>query len=297
MRNDKIISDSELILNPDGSVYHLKIHPADLADHIILVGDPARVHQISGLFDSMVFQGQNREFVIHTGFFQGKKITAMSTGMGTDNIDIVLNELDALVNIDLEKRMIKKKLKSLKLFRLGTSGSVQSDLPMNAVVVSAFGIGFDGMLYFYDFMKDHGTLPIRQSFLDHMQWGVPLPNPYVAAADSKLLKLLDGPGVYQGITATAPGFYGPQGRSLRLPLAFPEINEKLQTFRYNKLKILNYEMETSALYGLSRMLGHQAITVCLSIANRQNKVVSQDYHPAMEKLIHWLLARIVELKD
>lgn len=297
MTKDKIIQDTELILNPDGTIYHLNIKPENLADQVILVGDPGRVKMVSNHFDRIDFQGQNREFVIHTGSFRGKQITAMSTGMGTDNIDIVMNELDALVNIDLEERKIRHERKSLNLFRLGTSGAIQSALPLNAVVVAAYGLGLDGMLYFYDFIPEQGSLELRNAFMDHLNWDASLPSPYIFSASQKLQKLLRGPEVHLGITATAPGFYGPQGRTLRLPLAYPEINERLQSFRYGQFQVLNYEMETSALYGLSSMLGHHAISVCLTIANRKNREMNREYHPAMEDLTLWLLNRIVELKD
>ncbi len=297
MEKDKIIQESELILNPDGSVYHLKIKPEHLAEQIILVGDPNRVKAVSDFFDVIEFKGQNREFITHTGFYKRKKITVMSTGMGTDNIDIVLNELDALVNIDLELRKSKPQQIALNLFRLGTSGSIQPDLPLNAVVVSEFGLGFDGMLYYYDFNEQHGFEDMKHAFLEHANWSPKLPNPYIFRASPKLIDMFEGEDVFRGITVTAPGFYGPQGRKLRIPLAFPDMNELLQSFQYNQHRIYNYEMETSALYGLSDLLGHQAVTVCLAIANRKNRVINQDYHLAMKNLIELLLNKIVELKD
>lgn len=297
MDKDKIIPESELILNADGSVYHLKIKPEHLAKSIILVGDPGRVKMVSSGFDSLEFQGRNREFIIHTGSFRSKRITVMSTGMGTDNIDIVLNELDALVNINLETRQIKPKLTSLNLFRLGTSGSLQPDLPLNTPVLSAFGLGLDGMLWFYDYQETKREQAIREAFLDHSGWDASLPVPYLAEASPELMKLFENEDLRRGITATAPGFYGPQGRRLRLPLAFPGINDQLQSFTHGQLQVLNYEMETSALYGLSRLLGHRALTICLSIANRYKRAINKDYHPAMENLIEMVLNRIAELKD
>lgn len=297
MNKDKILRESELILNPDGSVYHLKIRPDQLADNVILVGDPGRVEMISDFFDNVEFKGQNREFIVHTGTMQGMRITAMSTGMGTDNIDIVMNELDALVNIDLENRILKSQHKSLNLIRLGTSGSLQPDLPLNSVVVSDFGIGFDGMLYYYDFDESITHQNMRKTFQEHTQWNSKLPHPYIFSASQKLNKHFNDDHVFKGITVTAPGFYGPQGRILRLSLAFPDMNEKLQTFRYKNNRILNYEMETSALYGLSQLLGHHAQTVCLAIANRKRRAVNKDYHAAMQMLIQWILKKIVELKE
>lgn len=297
MINDKIIRESELILNSDGSVYHLKIKPEHLADTVILVGDPGRVKMISAFFHEIDFQGQNREFIIHTGTYKGKRITAMSTGMGTDNIDIVLNELDALVNVDLENRKIKPQHRSLNLIRLGTSGSLQSDMPLNSVVVSEYGIGLDGMLYYYNFEESKTQQSLRTAFIDHTNWNIDLPKPYVFKASEKLRNVFTDNHVYHGITVTAPGFYGPQGRKLRLDLAYPGMNNKLQTFSYDQLKILNYEMETSALYGLSHLLGHHAQTVCLAIANRKQRAVNQDYHNAMKDLVQWILQKSLQIND
>ena len=297
MVGDEIIPASELVLNPDGSVYHLAIKPENLAGNIILVGDPGRVSMVSDGFDDIEFRGRNREFTVHTGTYRSRRITVMSTGMGTDNMDIVLNELDALVNIDLEKRRLKKEHHALNIFRLGTSGSLQPDIPLNAVVVSSYGLGLDGMLWYYSFEETDVSRKIRQAFTDHTGWAGQLPRPYVSEASQTLLKSLEDRGVYSGITATAPGFYGPQGRRLRLQPAFPALNDRLQSFSFENLRILNYEMETSALYGLSNMLGHQAVTVCLAIANRHKQEMNKDYHPAMRDLVHWLLTRIAELKD
>lgn len=297
MISDNIIRESELILNPNGSVYHLKIKPENLAPNVILLGDPARVKMVSEYFDEMDFKGQNREFIIHTGTYRGKRITAMSTGMGTDNIDIVLNELDALVNIDLNNRTIKEGHRSLNLFRIGTSGSLQADLPLNAIVLSEFGLGFDGMLYFYDFLPHPILKEMRQAFINHTDWNSNFPNPYFFPASDKLQKLMKDEVDYQGITATAPGFYGPQGRKLRLALADPDLNQKLQSFQFSQSRILNYEMETSALYGLSHLLGHHAITICLAIANRKHRAVHQDHHGAMKALILKILNRILELEN
>jgi len=297
MGTDKIIPESELILNPDGSVYHLNIRPEHLAGKIILVGDPGRVEMVSAHFDSIDFRSSHREFVIHTGFYRSTRITVMSTGMGTDNIDIVMNELDALVNIDLETRMIKQEHSRLDLFRLGTSGSLQPDLPLNAAVVSEYGIGLDGMLGYYRFEEEPDLADLKDAFLEHTGWDPGLPTPYMVEADPRLLNLLESPDVHRGITVTAPGFYGPQGRVLRLPLAYPGINDRLQTFRHGSLRILNYEMETSALYGLGRMLGHRTITVCLSVANRKIRAMNRDYDASMNRLIDWLLEKVDELND
>jgi len=202
----------------------------------------------------------------------------MSTGMGTDNIDIVLNELDALVNIDLGTREVKTEHKSLNLFRLGTSGAVQSDLPLNAFVVSEFGLGFDGMLYYYSFDEKITDPEMKKAFLKHTSWDPNLPNPYIIPASSRLLKMFSEDNIYKGITVTAPGFYGPQGRELRIPLAHPNMNLNLESFRYKKQRILNYDMETSALYGLGTILGHETMTICVAIANRRKKAYNLNFH-------------------
>jgi uridine phosphorylase len=287
------IPESELILHSDGSVYHLRLLPENLAENVILVGDPGRVQSVAAFFDTIEFEGQHREFVTVTGTIEGIRITVLSTGMGPDNIDIVVNELDALVNIDLKNRKIFEKKRSLNLFRLGTSGAVQSDLPQNAVVVATHGLGLDGMMYFYQLDPNSGSGALRNAFVEHANWNSPLPSPYCFEADPSLLSHFKTAAVYQGITATAPGFYGPQGRTLRLPLAFPEMNEKLASFRYKNLQILNYEMETSALYALGYLLGHRTLSVCLCVANRKNKNMNKDYPQAIEKLIHLLLKKIV----
>jgi len=286
------IPESELVLNPDGTVYHLKISPENLADSVILVGDPNRVELISNYFDSIEFKGQNREIVTHTGNYSGKRLTVMSTGMGTDNIDIVINELDALVNIDLKTREIREEKKSLKIFRLGTSGGLQPELQVNSFIVSDFGLGFDGLAHYY---RDSHTVidkQITDSFVNYFGWKEPLTKPYCIPASEELLNLFVRENVHNGITATAPGFYGPQGRKLRLDLAYPDFNEKLKHFTYGKYKILNFEMETSALYALGKMLGHRTLTLCVAIANRENKNFSKSYKGAILELIELLLSKI-----
>jgi len=297
MENSKKIGESELILNPSGTVYHLDILPENLAQNVILVGDPRRVPVISELFDSIDFKGQNREMCTHTGWYKNKHITAMSTGMGTDNIDIVLNELDALVNIDLKTRMIKSEHHSLNLIRLGTSGAIQAELPLNSFIVSEYGCGFDGMLYYYDFDKAINCEGIQKAFIKHADWNTQLPTPYVIKASDTLMELFSESEVYKGITVTAPGFYGPQGRELRIPLAYPKMNDLLESFEYNGKKILNYEMETSALYGLGKILGHETITVCVAIANRHKKEYNQNYHTAVHDLIELVLNKIATIPE
>jgi len=291
MKTGKIIPPSELILHPDGSIYHLKIKPEHLADTIILVGDPNRVEIISSFFDSIEYKGNNREIYTHTGSYNNKRLTVMSTGMGTDNIDIVMNELDALVNIDLRSRKLKEKQKVLNIIRLGTSGAIQKEIPLNSFIISEFGLGLDGLLNFYDTQNDVVNDQLTNNFIEFLQWPKELPKPYAVSASKSLLKKLEN-GMIKGITATAPGFYGPQGRSLRLELAHPDLINKLEEFRFDNLKISNFEMETSALYGLGKLLGHNTVTVCVAIANRKRHEYNQNYKKAINDLIKHLLERI-----
>lgn len=289
------IPESQLVLHHDGSVYHLRLKPHQLAQSVILVGDPQRVQKISGFFDRIEYEVANREIITHTGLYKGKRITAMSTGMGTDNIDIVLNELDALVNIDLETRMSKPTHTSLNLVRLGTSGALQADIPVgDSFVAGEQALGLDGLLYFYEQAAQVIDHKMTSAFTAHAQWPGNLPSPYVVAASEKLLTHLAA-GYRRGITATSPGFYGPQGRALRLGLSFKAMNQKMESFDYNGHKITNFEMESSALYGLSRLLGHEALTICVIIANRVTEKFSDQYHPFMEKLILNTLDRLVSL--
>jgi uridine phosphorylase len=287
----KKIADSELILNPDGSVYHLKLRPENLAENIIVVGDQGRVETISKHFDKIECKIQNREFLTHTGIFNNKRITAMSTGIGTDNIDIVINELDALVNIDLENRVIKENLTSLNIVRLGTSGALQADIPVDSFVMSEYGLGFDGLLNFYHTDKDIYHEDITEAFIKHTNWDTKLPRPYVVKASEEMMKKL-GAGLIKGITATASGFYGPQGRQLRIVPADPELNEKMMAFGYNGHRITNFEMETSALYGLGKILGHNTLTICTIIANRAAGTYSSNYKQTVEKMVEMTLERI-----
>lgn len=283
--------ESELILNPDGSIYHLKLRPEQIAGTIIVVGDQGRVEQVSRHFSRIEHEVSNREFVTHTGEYNGKRITAMSTGIGTDNIDIVVNELDALVNIDLERRTVKENPVSLKIVRLGTSGALQPDIAVDTFVASAYGLGFDGLLNFYSHdvpILDHA---IADAFMKHTDWNRKLPYPYVAGASKQLLDILAG-DLVQGITATANGFYGPQGRELRIPLAYPNLNRRIEDFQHGKWKITNFEMETSALYGLGKILGHHTLTICAIIANRIRKEYSRDYRKTIDLLIEQTLHRL-----
>lgn len=290
---EKIIPASELVLHPDGSIYHLNIKPEQLAKTIVIVGDPGRVAIISSRFDSIEFTSENREMFVHTGMLNGKRITALSTGMGTDNIDIVLNELDALVNIDLETRRPKKEHTSLNIIRLGTSGALQPDIPLNTTILSEYGIGLDGLLNFYKHDQNIIEEKLIQSFMKSTNYPVNLPKPYAVKASEDLINLFDD-SPYKGITLTAPGFYGPQGRVLRLKLAYPELNNIMQDFTYEQHRILNFEMETSALYGLGKLLGHNTITLCVAIANRKNKEFNKGYAKAISDLIDYVLKKITQ---
>ncbi len=288
--DSEIIRESELIINPDGSIYHLNLKPGILAPNIILVGDPGRVPKISSHFKHVEHRSQNREIVTHTGTYNNKLITVMSTGMGTDNIDIVMNELDALVNIDFSKRRIKEQLTSLNIVRLGTSGAIRPEVPINAFAVSTHGLGLDGMLKFYD--SDRVTEPeLSRAFIRQVDWHPDLPYPYFVGCSPELLKRL-GDGLHQGVTATAPGFYGPQGRVLRIPLQHPDLMDKMQQFDYNGQRIINFEMETSALYGLGKLLGHNTLTICAVIANRALNTYSEDHHRVIDELIGLVLERL-----
>ncbi len=285
------IKESELIISPDGTIYHLKLRPENLAKDIILVGDPGRVSEVSSFFDKIEFKVLNRELCTHTGYFNNKRISVISTGMGTDNIDIVMNELDALVNVNLEKREPKGMHTSLNILRLGTSGALQGDLPIDTFLMSEYGLGLDGMLHFYKAAKDVCDKNMTEAFVKHTQWAENLPKPYIIKASQKMMDKL-GSDFNRGITATAPGFYGPQGRKVRLELAYPDINDKFETFNYNGHRICNLEMETSALFGLGAMLGHETLTVCVLIANRVSKQFSQDYKKSVRKLVETILERI-----
>jgi len=287
----KQIPDSELIINNDGSIFHLHLHPNQLADDIIMVGDQSRVAMISKHFEHVEHKIQNREFVTHTGLYKGKRITALSTGIGTDNIDIVVNELDALVNIDLNTRTVKTEKKSLNFVRIGTSGGLQNFLSAGDFLVSDSAIGFDGLLHFYEGSERVRRCDFEKALIAHLSYKSELPQPYVTDADKKLVERL-GDGFIHGVTISAPGFYGPQGRVLRLPIVNPEVNNLISEFSFGKEKITNYEMESSAIFGLGNMLGHKSATVCLIIANRYNKTALTDYKPNMEELVVKVLDRL-----
>jgi len=284
---------SELILNPDGSIYHLNLLPEDIADDIIVVGDQHRVHKISNFFDKIDIKKEKREFVTHTGWYKGKRITALSTGIGCDNIDIVINELDAIANINLKTREIKDNPRKLNIIRLGTSGALQADIPVDSFVISSYGLGFDGLAQFYKGTFEEDELALQQAFIKQVNWKKELNQPYFAKANTELVERIEK-GMIKGITATANGFYGPQGRSLRLGLNVPDLNEQLNQFNFEGHRITNFEMETSALYALGGMLGHNTATVCAIIANRFNKTFSEDYQKTVDKLIKVLLERLVK---
>lgn len=288
------IEKSELIINPNGSIYHLNLKSEDIADTIIVVGDPQRVEQISCYFDDIELKVQNREFVTHTGIKNNKRLTVLSTGIGTDNIDIVVNELDALVNFDLKTRERKTKPSTLNIIRLGTSGAIQEDIPINSFVIAEYGLGIDGLLNFYLQDGDVVNNEMTEAFIDHTEWPADLARPYIVEGSRELISQL-GNDMIKGITATAPGFYGPQGRSLRLELKYPMLNSLIESFSYKNLRVTNFEMETSALYGLANMLGHNTVTICAIIANRITGEFNENYKKLMDDYIIGLLDRLTVL--
>ena len=285
------IKSSELILNPDGSVYHLNLKPEQIAHDIIFVGDQNRVEKITQFFDTIEFSTQKREFKTQTGSFKGKRMTVISTGIGPDNIDIVINELDALVNIDLETRQPKEKLTVLNIIRIGTSGSLQADIPVDSFVLSKFGLGLDNMLrsYLIDGVSDKN---IEDAFITHTNWDAKKGRPYVIACSEKLERIIESDRMHKGITATAGGFYGPQGRVLRLNIQDESLNSKMDNFELNGNKITNLEMETAAIYGLSALLGHNALSLNAIIANRASGTFSEDPYKAVDELIGYTLDKL-----
>jgi len=285
------IAPSELIVTDGGAIYHLNLKPEDIANDIIVVGDQNRVKRISQHFDTIDTQVENREFVTHTGTYKGKRITVLSTGIGCDNIDIVVNELDALVNIDLEKRTTKEKHTELNIVRLGTSGSLQAEIDIDTFVVSSHGLGFDGLAGFYNLEFEQEEIELREAFNQQINWDQYMNPVYFVKGSQKLINLFKD-SMTEGITATANGFYGPQGRSLRLAAKVPTLNEQLHDFKHNDMRITNFEMETSALYMLSASLGHNATTVCAIIANRFKKEYSKDYKKTVDQLIVHVLDKL-----
>ena len=288
-----MIKSSELILNPDGSVYHLNLLPEHIANDIIFVGDQNRVEKITQFFDSIEFSMQKREFKTQTGLFKGKRITVMSTGIGPDNIDIVMNELDALVNIDLKTRTPKEKLTSLNIIRIGTSGSLQSDIPVDSFVMAKFGLGLDNMLRSY-LIEEISIPEMEDAFIKHTSWDLRKGRPYIIPCSEILEKRMESRRIHKGITGTAGGFYGPQGRVLRLNIQDENLNSKMDSFDYNGTRMTNLEMETGAIYGLGKLLGHNCLSLNAIIANRANGTFSEDPYKAVDELIAYALGKLAE---
>lgn len=278
------ISESELIITERGSIYHLDLRPEEIADTVFVVGDPGRVDLVSEYFDTIEVQRHHREFKTHTGKYKGKRFTVLSTGIGTDNIDIVMNELDALVNIDFNTRTIKKELKSINVIRIGTSGAMNPSVELDSILMSEIAIGFDNLLHFYkneNIMEDD----VIDAFVKHTNWYKKTSTPYVVRASEELLNLFQADGIIKAFTTTNAGFYGPQGRILRLELQDKDLNDKIASFEFKGLKVSNLEMETSAIYGLSKLLGHKALSLNAIIANRSNKTFSKDPMNAVHRIV------------
>ena len=286
----KQIPASELPLQNDGAIYHLTLHPEELADNVILVGDPGRVPMLSAMFDTVEVRKQNRELITHTGTYKGKRISVISTGIGTDNIDIVLTELDALVNIDLATRTVKESQHTLNLVRIGTSGALRPEIECGTFVASEYGLGIDGVLRFYE-TGDLIREDLVEAFVRHTGWDSTLPYPYFTPASPELLARI-AHDMTKGVTVSAPGFFGPQGREVRTRVKYPELNKKIGTFEYQGHVITNMEMECSAIYGLGNLLNHRPLTVCLIIANRVTGRFLDSYHDRMEMLCRTVLDRI-----
>lgn len=288
----KYFAESELIINPDGSIFHLHVKPEQLADKIILVGDPGRVALVASHFETKECEVESREFKTITGTYKGKRITVQSTGIGCDNIDIVVNEMDALANIDFKTRHEKDTFKQLTFVRIGTCGGLQPYTPVGTFVASVKSIGFDGLLNFYAGRNDVCDLELEEAFKKHMNWSPLLSAPYVIDGDKELVDRIAGEDMVRGITIACGGFFGPQGRELRIPLADPHQNEKVESFVYDDLRITNFEMESSALAGLSALMGHKAMTCCMVIANRVAKEANANYKNSIDNLIIEVLDRI-----
>ncbi|NNM17842.1 MAG: nucleoside phosphorylase [Croceitalea sp.] len=286
------IEESELILNSDGSIYHLNLLPEDIADIIITVGDQERVPQVSKYFDTIALKKGKREFITHTGLLKGKRITVISTGIGTDNIDIVMNELDALVNIDFETRQVKSKKTVLKIIRIGTSGAIQKDIPVGSFILSEMAVGLDALLHFYKNGVQENKA-FRQALSNHLGWISKHIEPYVFSCDKNMANSLMSNRIRLGTTLTNAGFYAPQGRQLRLKSSLPNFHERISTFQFMHRQITNLEMETSALYGLSRLMGHSAVSMNAILANRATGEFSKDTKQPVDELIQYCLERLV----
>ena len=287
------IAESELIINDRGAIYHLNLLPEELAHNIIVVGDPDRVKMVTKYFDNIEVNTRHREFVTHTGTIGKKRISVISTGIGTDNIDIVVNEIDALVNIDLDSREIKRTLKSVNIIRIGTSGSLQPDIPVDGHVVATHGLGIDNLLNFYRLEQNEEEKQLLHSFVTHTQLHGQMAYPYIAGASASLIKHFVK-DFYQGITVTCPGFYGPQGRVLRLGIRNPALINNLTSFRFGQHRIANFEMETSAIYSLGKLLGHHCLSLNAVVANRIKKEFSKDHFASVDNLIKKVLSIISE---
>ena len=283
---------SELVINDDGSIFHLHLKPERISDNIILVGDPGGVALVASYFDEQECSVSSREFNTITGSYKGKRITVISTGIGTDNIDIVVNELDALANIDLKSRTEKPDFKQLTLVRIGTSGGMQPDIPLGSFLISEKSIGFDGVLNFYEGRDRVCDLEFEKEVKKQLKWNPQFCAPYVVDADAGLVNKIGQDEMLRGVTISANGFYGPQGRELRIGLADPHLNDKIEKFSFDNYKITNYEMEGSAIAGLASLMGHRAMTVCCIIANRRVEAANTDYKPYIEKLVQTVLERI-----
>lgn len=288
----RVIPESELIINADGSAFHLHLKPEQLADKVVLVGDPDRVSTVASYFDTQECEVSSREFHSITGTYKGKRITVVSHGIGTDNIDIVLNELDALANIDFASRTVKPEFRQLTLVRVGTSGGLQPFVPVGTYVAAEKSVGFDGVVYFYADTEHVRDMAFEAALKEQLDWKLTGLSPYVVSADHSLIEQITGKDIIRGITIAANGFYGPQGRELRLPLADPKLNEKIEAFNYNGQQITNFEMESSSLAGLAGLMGHRAMTVCCIIAGRVDKNMNTNYKGSLTGLIEIVLERI-----
>lgn len=286
-----MIASSELILNPDGSVYHLHLKPENIAKDILFVGDQNRVEKITQHFEHIECTIQKREFKTQTGTYKGKRITVISTGIGPDNIDIVMNELDALVNIDLESRTIKRELTSLNIVRIGTSGSLQADIPVDSFVMSRYGLGLDNMLRSYQ-IDEISEKEIEEAFIYQTNWDLRKGRPYVVKGSDSLATLFISDKIFEGFTGTAGGFYGPQGRVLRLPIQDIELNRRMDSFQFQGIRMTNLEMETGAIYGLGKLLGHECLSLNAIIANRATGTFSKDPYKTVDELIEYTLNRL-----
>jgi len=287
------IAESELIINDDGSAFHIHLKPEELADNVILVGDPGRVDMVAEFLSDLEFRHASREFVSVTGKYNGKRVTVLSTGIGTDNIDIVMTELDALANVDFSTREVKPEHRTLTILRIGTTGAIHADIPLGSYIFSHISVGCDGLLNWYADRDKISELDMEKAFVKHVGWNPHLPDPYFVKASPKLVEKFKDCTV-KGVTISACGFYGPQGRVLRLPLAMPDMLERFETFRYGDYRITNFEMESSAVAGMSAHLGHEAGTVCCAIANRYLQSSNPDYKPQVRGLVELALKKLTE---